>query len=111
MLNAVSLGATVTSGATSVKGVDKASILVEWSAGTSPVGTITVEARNGDGDGQTAPTWYELDMGSAISVSGSSGNHQLVFNELPFTDLRIKYTRSSGTATMTATITMKAVGA
>lgn len=106
MYNAVSLGATVTSTITSVAGMDKASIYFEWSAGTSPVGTLTVHARNG-ADG----TWRELNMGSTISISGASGAHDLVFNELPFTDIKLVYTRSSGTGTVTATIAAKTVGA
>lgn len=106
IFDAVALSGNQTSSATNVESWDKASILVEWSAGSTPVGTLTVEVRYRD-DGN----WVELDMGSAINISGNSGNHQLVFNELPFKDLRLVYTRSSGDATMTATIAHKTVGA
>lgn len=105
MLDAVSAGSNQTSEPTSVLGMDKASIFVEWSAGTSPVGTITVEARN-----SPVGTWYTLDFISTISVSGPSGSHQIYFTELPFQDIRIKYTRTSGTATLNATIVIKQVG-
>lgn len=105
MLDAVSLGTSQTSDPTSVLGMDKASIFAEWSAGTSPVGTITIEARN-----SPTGTWYELDFSSAISVSGASGSHQIYLTELPFQDIRFKYARTSGTATLSATIVIKQVG-
>lgn len=105
MFDAVALSASRTSEITNVQNLDKASVLLEWTAGSSPVGVVTVEARQGANG-----NWTELDMGSAINISGASGNHQLVFNELPFTDIRLQYTRSSGDATLTATFTGKQVG-
>ena len=106
MLDAVDISSSQTSDATNVINLDTASIHVVWSAGSSPVGTITVEARNGEND-----SWYELDFGSTISVSGASGDHQIMLNEMPFTDIRILYTATSGSATLTATLTMKTMGA
>lgn len=84
---------------------DKASIHISWS-GSTAVGTITVEARNGEND-----SWYEINMGGTISVSGVSGDHQLLFNELPFTDVRLQYTSTSGTGNINAYLTMKVTGA
>jgi len=104
MWDATSLGATTSSDATNVQYLDKASIFVEWT-GTVPVGAITVQARN-KSDG----TWYDLDFGSAISVSGATGSHSIVLNEVPFVDIRLTYTRTSGTGTITATLVSKAVG-
>lgn len=105
MFDAVSLGANATSSETSVINLDKASIHIVWT-GSSPVGTITAQARNGESD-----AWYVLDFGAAISVSGSSGEHQLVFNELPFTDIRLLYTRTSGSGSITARLSAKVQGA
>jgi hypothetical protein len=96
---------TITSSIVNVINLDTASIHVYWN-GTSPVGVITVEARNGESN-----SWYNLDFGSTISVSGNSGNHQIVFTEMPFTDIRLVYTRSSGSGTLNAIITMKTTGA
>lgn len=104
MLDGANASGNLTSEVVNVQNMDKASIHVEW-AGTSPVGTITIEARNGSQD-----PWYELSFGSAISVTGNSGNHQIVLNELPFTDIRLQYTAGSGTGSMDATITLKQVG-
>lgn len=87
-----------------VQNLDKASVLVEWS-GTSPVGVLTAQAQNKD-DG----SWYDLDFGSVINVTGNTGSHTLIFNELPFVNLRLAYTATSGTGSLSATIMSKAVG-
>jgi len=104
MLDNISLASNASSGATSVINLDKASIHLDW-AGTA-VGTVTVLARNGEQN-----PWYVLDFGTPISITSGSGDHQIVFNELPFTDIMLDYVRSSGTGTLTATLTMKVVGA
>lgn len=104
MINSGDLSSDITSSETSVINLDKASIVIAWT-GSSPVGTIEVQARNGDQD-----TWRALDLGAAVSVSGNSGNHRIVLNETPFTDIRIVYTASSGTGTVDAIITAKQVG-
>lgn len=93
------------SATTNIETLDKASIHVMWS-GTAPLGVLTVETRNGTND-----VWHVLDMGGDIAISGSPGEHCLVFNELPFTDIRLQYTSTSGTGTMDAVITSKTVGA
>lgn len=105
MIDAGDLSGNITSNITSVINLDNASIHLIWS-GTSPVGVITVEARNGEND-----SWYELDFGSAINISGNSGDHQIVFTQMPFTDIRVKYTASSGTGSIDALITLKTIGA
>ncbi len=102
---ATSLAANATSPEVNVINLDKASIYVDW-AGTSPVGTLAVEAKNReDGD------WFALDFGSPISISGNSGNHLIVLNELPFLAIRLVYTAGSGTGTIDAVIAAKTVGA
>lgn len=99
------MSANITSEIVNVQNLDQGSILVEWS-GTTPVGTLTVEARNGE-----SQSWYELDFNATMSVSGNTGSHQIVFNSMPFTDIRLKYAFSSGTGTLDAVITAKTVGA
>ncbi len=106
MIDSVSMGASIESSVVNVQNLDQGSVFVEWSGGSTPVGTLTVEARNGEN-----ATWYELDFNSVMSVSGNSGSHQIVFNSMPFTDIKLKYTRSSGSGTLDAVITAKSVGA
>lgn len=106
MFDSVDISTNQTSSITNVEQLDQATIHISWT-GTSPVGEITVEARNGSAD-----NWYELDFGlAAISISGASGDHQILFREMPFTDIRLKYASTSGTGNLTARLTMKTVGA
>lgn len=105
MIEAGDLSGSITSAVTNVINMDKASIHLSWT-GSSPVGVFTVQVRNGEND-----SWYNLTMGGgAINISGNSGDHQLMFNELPFTDIRLVYAATSGTGTVDAIITMKQVG-
>jgi hypothetical protein len=104
MLDVADISVNVSSSATSVINLDKASIHLKWS-GTA-VGEISVMARNGELD-----PWYELDFGQAINITSGPGEHQIVFNELPFTDIRLDYASTSGAGTLDATISAKVVGA
>lgn len=104
MFDAVSLASTQTSQPTSVLQQDKATIHLHWT-GTSPVGVVSVQARNGAQD-----SWYDLQFDNSIAISGNTGDHQIIFLEMPFTDIRLVYTRTSGVGALTATITLKQVG-
>jgi hypothetical protein len=97
---AADLAGNVTSSETDVMGLDYARYDIAWS-GTAPIGVMTVEYLK-DGDA----TWATLDVGT-IAVSGASGTHEILFTELPFKRIRLKYTRTSGTGTMNAYITAK----
>lgn len=105
MIDAGDMSADITSEIVNVINLDKASIHIAWT-GSTPVGELKVDARNGEND-----PWYELDFNTTLSVSGNSGDSQIVFNELPFTDIRLRYVRTSGTGSVDATISMKVVGA
>ena len=84
---------------------DYGSIYLSWT-GSSPVGVIEVQAKNGE-----KGTYRALDFGSTISISGNSGNHDIILNEMPFTHLMLVYTSTSGTGSMNAQVTLKSVGA
>ena len=111
MLDSISMAANATSSIVNVINLDKASIFIDWS-GTSPVGTITVEARNKPVDLNNVEDglWYALDFGTPISVAGNTGDHLIVLNELPFDSIRIQYAATSGSGTIDALITAKQVG-
>jgi len=96
---------TVTDSAiVNIENLDIASIDLNWS-GTSPVATIDVQAQIGDG------TYKSLDIGGPINISGNSGNHSIIFTELPFTNIKLVLSFSSGTGTVNAVITAKTNGA
>lgn len=111
MFNAQSLASSATSAATNTEQLDKASIVVEWT-GTAPVGVLTVEGRSfqNSTNGPIASSWVTLDF-DTIDITGASGSHQLLFNELPFSEIRLVYTRTSGTGSLTAILTAKTTGA
>lgn len=103
LISAGAMTGSITSSTVNVQQMDKASIHLVWS-GASGTSTVTVEARNGALD-----SWYTLDFGSAITISTASGDHQIQFTELPFTDIRVKSTAIAA-GTLNARITMKQVG-
>lgn len=112
LLNSVDISTNQTQATpTSVINMDKASIRVNWS-GTSPVGELFVEVRNTAEDAALAPVgdWFALDFGSPITISGNSGEHLIIFTELPHNEMRLVYEATSGTGTLTATLTAKQVG-
>lgn len=103
MLDAVSASASQTSESTNVEQVDKLSIHCLFTVASS--GTFVVQARNGKTD-----SWYDLNFGAALTIT-SETDVQILLNECPFTDIRLKWTPSSASGTLTASLTMKAVGA
>ncbi len=108
--NLTDMSTNQTSYVTSIKNQDKASIIVNWS-GTAPVGVLTVEARNKKENVGPDSGWITLDFGSPINITGNTGSHTLIFNELQFTELRLQYTASSGSGTIGAFISSKTSGA
>jgi len=106
MFENTDLSTNQTSASVNIKNQDVASIHLVWSNGASLDGLITVEARNGSKD-----SWYTIDMGGSISISGVSGDHELRFNQLPGTEIRLQYVANTGSGDLTATITSKVIGA
>lgn len=104
MMDADTMAADITSDVVEVSQMDSAAILVEWTA-TTPNGVLEVYARHGD-----AGTWYLLDFNSTITVTATNSFVQILLNSLPFTHVKLFYDRTSGTGSMTATITAKTAG-
>lgn len=99
------MSSDITSTELNVEQLDNASVHVSWTS-SSIDGTLTAEAKNGS-DG----SWYELDFNVTIPVDTDNDFHQLVFRQLPFTHLRLKYTANSGTGALNAVATLKTEGA
>ena len=95
---------------TNIDMVDKATINIKFSAANS--GTLLVEVRNGrdrspldlDSD------WIALNFGATLSVT-SETDVQLFMRELCFNEMRLTWTPSSGSGTITATLNSKSLGA
>jgi hypothetical protein len=105
MLDSAVVSASTNSQSSAVDQLDKASIDLRWSASTL-VATASVQVKNGD-----HADWRDLDFGSTITISGASGAHELLLNEMPFTDLRLALTVTSGSGTVSAILTSKSLGA
>lgn len=107
IVNAVSAGATATSGVTSIRFLDNVGVSLQWSAGSTPIGVYTVEASI---DGAIWKTLAD-DAATTANVSGASGSYQLKFSNCPFDQIRIVYTRTSGSGTLDAYIMGKSLSA
>lgn len=112
------MAADITSNVTNVEQLDKISIHAKWTAG--PAGEFKLEARNG-GRVPSTPgmasqkiddSWYELNLGVPISILAADSEFQIVLNECPFTDIRLRWIAASGSATdLQALISAKTVSA
>src|SRR5574343_69406 len=106
----LSLSASFISEITNVKYLDNIGLQVSW-AGTSPVGQLYVDISSDNVNIDTEiVNWTELDFGSPATVSGNTGSGLININQVPFTWMRVRYTRSSGTGTMNINISAKMVG-
>ena len=111
VIDAVSMGASITSEVTIIQKLSLVSYAIEWT-GTSPIGAMSVQVsndytQNGDGTVRDAGTWNTLDLSSATNVSGNTGNGFIDIYASGAYAIRLVYTRSSGTGTMRAIISGK----
>ncbi len=66
-----------------------------WSAGTSPVGLVTIEVSNEPNHSDA----ITLTLSATLAVTGTSGVHVANLDDIPCRYTRLVYTRTSGTAT------------
>lgn len=97
-----SMASNITTPFVDISNVDDISIVYEWSAGSSPVGSITVEVRNGE----LCP-WSVLDIAPPAAISLNSGNNNIQITNVSFKELRLVYERTSGSGTLNAWLTGK----
>lgn len=109
MLSDVDMSISTISELTEVSNLDKASIHIVWS-GTAPIGTVKIESTN-DNPLNPIAVWREVIFNAPIEITGNTGDHDIIFNELPFNAIRISYTPASGTGTINAALSAKVVGA
>lgn len=103
------LSTDITSNVTNVRNLDKASIRVEWTG--TPVGELKVQALQEKENQPIAEAdWFDLDLGSTITIDNTDTEHQIIFNELPFERIRLQYVSTSGTGVINAKISAKQVG-
>lgn len=104
IINAQSMAGNISSSAVNINETMLGGIQAIWT-GTAPVGTLTVQVSNAQPP--TSDTDY-TDFGS-LAVSGNSGSDAFNLELLGFAYVRLVYTRTSGTGTMTATCNRKSL--
>lgn len=106
------MSSSQTSTYSNVLGMDNIGLLLSWSGASSPVGSFSVEVSNdyNNSNAINSGTWIALDFGSTISISGSSGSHEININQLPYSWIRTKYTRTSGSGTLNVFLSAKQMG-
>lgn len=103
----------IISNETDVKNLDTATVRVAWDIGGTPVGVLTIEALQEKDDtaaASDASNWFTVDIDATITIDNTETDHQILFKNLPFDKIRLKYTATSGTGTMNAKITAKQAG-
>lgn len=107
------MGADITSVESNTQFLDYALLQLEWT-GTSPVGVFNVEFLKLEAERNTATgvdIWEACDFGGTIGtdipISGSSGSHQIILQEICFPRLRCFYDRTSGSGSLTVTLVAK----
>lgn len=100
IISAQSMGGTVTSDSTNINTAISVCIQAIWSAGSTPVGTMVLQASNDNS------TWTEV-TGSSLAVSGATGSNMWNVEKPAYGYIRMVYTRSSGSGTLNATINAK----
>lgn len=103
--------ASITSTISDIRNIDNVAYELTWS-GTSPVGTVAV---NGSLDyDPTTPTlkpgtWTSLTLSPSPAVSGNTGSILINMTGLAFPFIQVVYTKTSGTGTLQAYVSGKAV--
>lgn len=96
-----SMGASITGPTTTIDVVDQVCFQVAWTS-SNAVGIISVQ---GSVDNVT---FYDLTFSPALTQPNSNdGGYLINLGLIPFPYVRLKYTRTSGTGTMTASMSVK----
>jgi hypothetical protein len=110
--NAASSAASFNSTATHVMYSDNIGIQISWTGTTT--GTFAIQASNDavlpfNGGAPTGGTWSTYTVTSPPTPAGTAGNGIITVNQFPFAFIRLAYTATSGTGTITAVLTAKPV--
>lgn len=115
--NGASMAASITSAPTILQQKSMCNYSASWS-GTSPVGTLSVQASNDysqdvTGKVSNAGTWNTLTLElngqpvQSIPVTGNTGSAMIDLDSIAAYAVRLIYTSTSGTGTMQALIVCK----
>ncbi len=99
LFTAGDMSGNLTSASIDVRWFDNLIIYISWTG--TPTGTFTVQVSPDDA------TWFDLDLSPAPAASGSADNIRIDMNQLGDSYIRLAYTRTSGTGTLTSKIVGK----
>lgn len=111
VVNAVSMAADVTSDVTIIQMIPYVSFTVVWTG--TPTGTFSVEVSNDysaggiNGAPANSGTWVALTLSTSVAAAGSADSAFIDIDGVAAYAIRLKYTRSSSTGTLNATIAGK----
>ena len=97
-IDAASIGASINGTSIDISNGSVVSVQFIWSSGSSPVGDLIVQ---GSCDGTN---FYTV---ASLSISANSGSYIYSTNSAAYPYIRAGYTRTSGTATLTAYVALK----
>ncbi len=112
IVDAVSMGASITSAITNIQYLDNVGIQGVFTG--TPVGDFSVQvsadhAQDANGNITVAGNWVTLTLSPAPSAAGTADTFYIDLNQLSAPYVRLVYTRTSSTGTLTAYITAKHV--
>lgn len=112
LITAQSMGASITSPIVEVRLQDNIGIQLDWTG--TPTGTFDVQISSNhlqdiNGNVQVPGTWVSLPLSPAITASGSADTAYIDLNQQSAQYMRIVYTRTSGTGSLTAVVVAKGV--
>lgn len=107
------LSGSLTGNAIDCTGLDNLAIQLVISGGAAPTGTFVVQMTsdaNPDGSVAAAANWTDLVFDTTPTITTTPDDLLLNIKQWPGKFIRLNYTRTSGTGTLTATMTAKQAG-
>lgn len=111
IINGLSMGASITSAAVEIKYFDDIGVQLVWTG--SPVGTFQVQAsadhrQDAEGNITTPGSWTNIALNPSPDTTGGSPIYiDMATLSAPY--IRVVYTRTSGTGTLTAHVVGKLI--
>ncbi len=107
-----SMAGSLTSLPTIIQNLSMISYDIGWTAGSSPVGAITVQVSNtyrpaNGAQPGVAGNWTTLTLSAATNISGNTGNGFIDVDATGAYAIRLVYTRTSGSGTLNVTVASK----
>ncbi len=113
LLSAVSMSTDITSVAVEIKNQDNIGVQLNWTTADA-IGAFSIQISSDhvqdlEGNIQTPGNWISLPLSPGISSAGNSDTAYVDLNQMSAQYMRVLYTRTSGSGTVTAIVVAKGV--